>query len=146
VLYPFLRPALIDDAVLTSLAVLFGASPVFTFSLDRVGWFGDEVVWLGPRDEAPFRGLTDLVCASFPTCAPYGGQHADVIPHLTIGHLGGPVALRAAGQEVRPALPIGAAATHVTLMTGPRPGTRGASPGRWRMTAAFPLAGADGGR
>jgi hypothetical protein len=68
VLYPFLRPALIDDAVLTSLAVLFGASPVFTFSLDRVGWFGDEV------------------------------------------------------------------------------GTRGASPGRWRMTAAFPLAGADGGR
>src|SRR5690348_2380773 len=48
VLYPFLAPPLIDDAVLASLAALFAAVPAFAFTLDRVGWFGDEVVWLGP--------------------------------------------------------------------------------------------------
>jgi hypothetical protein len=63
-----------------------------------------------------------------------------VIPHLTIGHAGGPLALRAAAEAVRPGLPIETTATEVTLMTGPRPGTPGAPPGQWRAIAAFPLA------
>jgi 2'-5' RNA ligase len=145
VLYPFLPPALIDDAVLASLAALFGPFPAFTFTLDRVGWFDEAVVWLGPRDEAPFRALTDLAFASFPSCTPYGGQHADVVPHLTIGDLGGPAALRAAGEAVRPSLPIQAMAAEVTLMTGPRPGIPGTLPGQWRRAAAFPLLGTDRG-
>jgi hypothetical protein len=141
VLYPFLPPALIDDAVLASLARLFAGFPAFAFTLDRVGWFSDEVVWLGPRDEGPFRALTDLAFSAFPSCPPYGGQLADVIPHLTIGHVGSLAALRAAGDAVLPALPIKAAASEVTLMTGPRPGTPGTPPGQWRLIAAFPLAG-----
>ena len=139
VLYPFLPPALIDDAVLAS-AALFVAFPAFTFTLDRVGWFGEDVVWLGPRDQQPFRALTGLACGAFPSCAPYGGRYADVIPHLTIGDQGGVPALRAAGAAVRPYLPIEAAAAEVTLMAGPPPGTPGTPPGQWRQVSAFPLA------
>ena len=51
VLYPFLAPPLIDDAVLASLAALFAPVPAFAFTLDRVGWFGDDVAWLGPSVE-----------------------------------------------------------------------------------------------
>jgi 2'-5' RNA ligase len=142
VLYPFLPPALIDDAVLASLAALFAAVSAFGFTLDRVGWFGDDVVWLGPRDARPFRTLTTLTWEAFPACAPYGGQYADVIPHLTVGHLGDQAALRAAGEAVRPHLPIEAAATEVTLMAGPYPGAAGTLPGQWRPLAAFPLLGA----
>jgi 2'-5' RNA ligase len=139
VLYPFLPPALIDDAALASLAALFAAVPAFTFTLDRVGWFGEDVVWLGPRDEAPFRALTRLACAAFPSCPPYGGQYADTVPHLTVGHLGDQAALRAAAEAVRPSLPIEAEATHVTLLAGPSPETPGTPPGLWRKAAAFPL-------
>jgi 2'-5' RNA ligase len=149
VLYPFLPAGLIDDAVLASLAGLFAGVPAFRFTLDRVGWFGDDVVWLGPQDEAPFRALTELAFAAFPSCLPYGGQYADVIPHLTVGHRGGASApgasaLSAAGEAVWQRLPIEATATEVTLMTGPPPGNPGIQPGQWRTMAAFGLDGPDG--
>jgi hypothetical protein len=139
VLYPFLPPAGIDEALLASLGRMFAGHAAFGFTLDKVGWFSEEAVWLGPHDPAPFSALTDLVFTAFPSCPPYGGQHAEVIPHLTIGHLGGPQALRAAAESVRPRLPIEALATEVILMAGPRPGTPGTPPGLWRTIAAFPL-------
>lgn len=139
VLYPFLPAGLIDGAVLASLADLFAGVPAFRFTLDRVGWFGADVVWLGPHDEAPFLALTELAFAAFPSCPPYGGQHAGVIPHLTVGHLGGASALSAAGEAVGHCLPIEATATEVTLMTGPPPGNPGIPPGQWRTMAAFGL-------
>ena len=145
VLYPFLPTALIDDAVLASLTALFAPVPAFPFTLDRVSWFGDDVVWLGPHDARPFRALTALAWDAFPAWAPYGGQYADVTPHLTIGQRGGPAALRAAAQAVRPHLPIETTATEVTLMAGPPPESTGANPGRWRALAAFPLVPPDHG-
>ena len=139
VLYPFLPPAEISEPLLASLGRLFAGFAAFEFTLDRVGWFSEEVVWLGPRDPAPFSALTSVVFTAFPCCPPYGGQHTVVVPHLTIGHLGGPQALRAAAESVRPCLPIDATAAEVILMAGPRPGTPGTPPGQWRAVAAFPL-------
>ena len=65
------------------------------------------------------------------------------MPHLTIGHVsashpGGPSELRAAGEAVRPLLPITTEATEVTLMTGPTPGRSG-QPGQWQTVASFAL-------
>jgi len=60
VLYPFLPPERIGPGELASLARLFTGFPAFGFTLDRVGWFGDAVAWLGPANEAPFRALTGL--------------------------------------------------------------------------------------
>ena len=139
VLYPFLPPARIGEPLLASLGKLFAGFARFEFTLDRVGWFGEEAAWLGPRDPAPFTALTRLAFTAFPSCPPYGGQHAEVIPHLTIGHLGGPQALRAAAESVRPRLPIEAVATEVILMAGPRPGNPDTPPGQWRTIATFPL-------
>jgi 2'-5' RNA ligase len=142
VLYPFLPPAGISEPLLVSLGRLFAGFAAFEFTLDRVGWFGEQVVWLGPRDPAPFRALASAACTAFPDCPPYGGQHAGPPqPHLTIGQSGGHSAavLRAAAESVRACLPIEATAAEVVLMAGPRPGTPGTPPGQWRTLAAFPL-------
>jgi hypothetical protein len=140
VLYPFLPPAQISGQLLASLGRLFAGFAAFEFTLDRVGWFGEEVVWLGPRDLAPFRALTSAAFAAFPSCPPYGGQHAGPhCPHLTIGKAGERQALSAAAESVRPCLPIEATAAEVVLMAGPNPGTPGTPPGQWRTVATFPL-------
>ena len=60
VLYPFLPPAEIRPDVLAELSRLFAGAPRFSFTLDRVRWFDESVVWLGPSDESPFRALTAL--------------------------------------------------------------------------------------
>ncbi|MGD0701713.1 MAG: 2'-5' RNA ligase family protein [Trebonia sp.] len=149
VLCPFVRPAEIGPAVLAGLSRLFAGVARFSFTLDRVRWFGESVVWLGPADESPFRQLTALAAAAYPSCPPYGGVHADVVPHLTIGHVSagqldkpteppGPAELRAAADAVRPLLPIRAEATEVTLMAGP-PAGRPGPPGQWWTVASFPL-------
>jgi 2'-5' RNA ligase superfamily len=145
VLYPFLTASLIDDPTLHVLGRLFASVGRFGFTLDRVGWFGESVVWLGPRDERPFRALTELAFEAFPACPPYRGQYADVVPHLTVGHAGDHVdgdplpALRAAEDAVRPHLPITVEATEVILMIGPSPERREGAPGTWRTRARFPL-------
>ena len=134
VLAPFAAPGKIGPPVLDSLSRLFCAVPRFRFRLVRTAWFGEQVLWLAPEDDGPFRTLTELVHGAFPACPPYGGVFDDVIPHLTVG-LGQPLAdLRAAEESLRPQLPIEASADAVTLMTGPVSG------GRWSRVARFPLA------
>jgi 2'-5' RNA ligase len=139
VLYPFLPPASINGAVLAALRRLFAGFAPFDITLDRVSWFGEEVVWLAPRDDRPFRALICATRAAFPGCPPYGNQYADVIPHLTIGDRDDPGALRAAAEAVRGHLPVAAMATEVTLMAGPAPGNPDIPPGQWRTLTVFPL-------
>jgi len=139
VLYPFLPPDEIGPVVLAELSRLFAATPRFSFTLDRVRWFGQSVVWLGPSDEAPFRNLTGLAAKAYPSCLPYGGVHPDVVPHLTVGHDGEPAELAAAAAAVGPLLPIAAEATEVTLMAGPEPGRVPGPPAARRRVASFPL-------
>ena len=139
VLYPFLPPAEIGPGVLAELSRLFAGTPRFDFTLDRVRWFGESVVWLGPSDESPFRSLTERAALAYPSCSPYGGVYEDVVPHLTVGHVGSLTELRAAAEAVRPLLPIAAEATEVTLMTGPDPGRPSGPPDQWRTVASFPL-------
>ena len=139
VLYPFLPPASIDGAVLASLRRLFAGFAPFGVTLDRVSWFGADVVWLAPRDDEPFRALTGAAFAAFSGCPPYGGGYADVIPHLTIGDQGDLADRRGAAQAVSRRLPVDARVTEVTLMAGPAPGNLEIPPGQWRRLAAFPL-------
>jgi 2'-5' RNA ligase superfamily len=134
VLFPFMPPGVIGPAALAELEHLFAAVSRFRFQLDRTDWFGDEVLWLAPRDPGPFRALTRRVVAAFPAFPPYQGQFGDSVPHLTVGH-GHPVTdLRAAEESVRAHLPIDAQATTVALVTQQSAG------GQWTKAAAFPLA------
>lgn len=139
VLAPFMPPAAIDAAVLGRLGRIFAAAGRFSFRLDHTDWFGDEVLWLGMPDPAPFRALTQRVYRAFPAFPPFEGQFGAVVPHLTVGHGHTPRDLRAAEEAVRVHLPIDARASTVTLVTQ-QPGG-----GRWRKAAAFALAGKRGG-
>lgn len=139
VLYPFLPPGEITGPVLESLGALFAGFAAFPFTLDRIGWFGGDVAWLGLADPAPFTELTAMAYAAFPSCPPYGGAHDEVEPHLTIGDGHGQPALQAAAELVRPFLPVEASAEQVILMAGPRPGSPDSPPGQWRTAASFAL-------
>ncbi len=133
VLAPFMPPDTIDTAVLTQIEQLFADLTRFRFRLDRTDWFGEQVLWLAPRDPAPFRALTQRVYRAFPAFPPFEGRHDDVVPHLTIGH-GHPLnELRTAEDAVQAHLPIEASVAAITLMTERYAG------GHWAKTATFAL-------
>src|ERR1700691_2318154 len=75
VLSPFVPSGALDAAVLGELARLFASFRRFSYTFDRTCWFGENVLWLGPRDPAPFRALTELAFGAFPGFPPFGGQH-----------------------------------------------------------------------
>jgi 2'-5' RNA ligase len=135
VLFPFMPLEKIGPGVRTELERLFAAVRSFRFQLDRTAWFGEEVLWLAPRDPAPFRALTRSVAEAFPGFPPYEGEFADSVPHLTVGHGHSVSDLRAAEESVRAHLPIDAQATHVVLLT------RQSSWRQWARAGAFPLGG-----
>jgi 2'-5' RNA ligase superfamily len=149
VLFPFMSPQAISPAVIAELEHVFAAVSRFRFRLTHTNWFGDEVLWLGARDPAPFRALTRYVAETFPEFPPYEGQFSktESHPHLTVGKTaetlcrtlngreGHPVTeLRSAESGVRSHLPIDGEATSVTLMTQASTG------GQWTKTATFLLA------
>ena len=83
VLYPFLEPRAIDEAVERDLGQIAAAAEPFDLRLGRIGRF-PGVVWLAPEPAAPFAALTDAVAARWPDRRPYEGAHDRVIHHLTV--------------------------------------------------------------
>jgi hypothetical protein len=128
-------PADVDDRVLAGLAEAVGAVPAFDSVFPNTDWFGDEVLWLAPEPDAPFRELIRAVVAAFPAHRPYGGRYGHPVPHLTIGErrLGSTAELAAAEQAVRLHLPIRARVDHAVLLAG-RP-----EPASWQQVARFRL-------
>jgi 2'-5' RNA ligase len=133
VLFPFMPPALIDDAVLARLTRLFAAVPRFGHRLVRTSWFGDEVLWLAPENEAPFRLLTDAVHREFPDYPPFGGQFENVVPHLTIADRCPLDQMQSAERRVEKHLPISGVASEVSLMV------QCDASGAWTRAASFAL-------
>jgi 2'-5' RNA ligase len=80
VLFPFMPPSAIDPAVLAKLAHLFAAVSRFRFRLDHTDWFGDEVLWLAPRDPGPFRALIEAVHQAFPAFPPFEASSVTSFP------------------------------------------------------------------
>ncbi len=134
VLYPFVPPDRIDASVLASVAEAVRTVASFRATFARVGWFGEQVVWLAPEPARAFADLTAAVCERFPGYPPYGGTFADVVPHLTVGH-GAPAAeLRHAEEIVRGHLPISTEVTAAQVVRwSPEPGS-------FHAVAELPLA------
>ena len=116
VLFPFAAPDRIDEGILTALRQVLSAVEPFEFRLPRTGWFGESVLWLAPEPGAPFRHLTEVLTAAFPDYPPFGGQFAEIVPHLTVGDHGTEQQLSAAERDVQRHLPIHSNAQAVTLM------------------------------
>jgi 2'-5' RNA ligase len=134
VLVPFLPPAELTEQVLAGVRHVVAGVPRFFLTLDKVGWFGERVLWLSPEPAEPFRELTHRIAGRFPRAQPYDGEFADVVPHLTVGHDHPPAVLAQAAAEVQRHLPIHAWVSTVHLLVG-RPG-----PGEtWSAVTDFPL-------
>ena len=133
VIYPFVPPGLIDDAVISALAAAVGSVPAFDATFVRVRWFGQDVLWLAPEPPSPFTALTAAVCRAFPGWPPYGGAYDDTVPHLTVGNDHPIGVLEAAARAIEPDLPFMARITSAWLMQGSE------RRGSWRTVAELPL-------
>ena len=141
VLFPFVEPAVLDDDAVRRLAAAVATVPAFAFSFDRCGWFDQDVLWLAPAPDEPFRELTRAVWRAFPAHPPYAGAFDDLAPHLTVGQ-------RADGDEraldelrsiesvVSQQLPVTAYVDRVHLIAG------SAEPDSWRTLHELPLGAA----
>lgn len=133
VLVPFLPPDTIDPSVRTRLAGVFAGFTRFDASFPEAGWFGDRTLWLAPEPSETFRRLTTALVESFPDCVPYGGQHDEVVPHLTVAQDAGRQEMERVEQQVRRSLPIRTTVSGVSLWAGTD------EPGSWRRVTTFRL-------
>lgn len=132
VLYPFMEPDAVDDAVLARLAAAVADVAAFRFTLAEVDAF-PEVVFLAPAPVSPFEALIRRVCAAFPDFPPYEGRHAHVVPHLTVAHVE-PGARDVVLAAVRAQLPPGGIAAECRGLTVMRHAS-----GRWTPWHHVPL-------
>jgi 2'-5' RNA ligase len=129
-LFPFLTLDQLDAAALADLSALFtGAStPRVTFA--EVGLFPD-VVYLAPEPRDWFLGLTQALSARF-GLLPYGGQHPEIIPHLTVAQRTAPALQAEIAAALTAVLPIETTVREVWLMEEE-------PDGHWHRAATFPL-------
>ncbi|GAA4753829.1 2'-5' RNA ligase family protein [Nocardioides endophyticus] len=135
ILFPFVAPSDVDGAAVARLAAVFAATAPFDCTFTECGWFGQDVLWLRPDRAQVLRDLTSAVAAEFPAHKPYGGEHDDVVPHLTVGESrrGSAKELRAAEVDVSSKLPFTAHIDHGLLIAGTD------QPDSWHTVATLPL-------
>ncbi|MDP9898885.1 2'-5' RNA ligase family protein [Variovorax ginsengisoli] len=133
VLVPFMDPADIGPDVLARARAALSEVAAFDFVLREMGRFPDTT-YLAPEPARPFVAITQALVCAFPAYLPYGGAHAEVIPHLSVAH-GDPALADAAALELgallRDAGPVHARCTSVLLIEN--------ATGRWREMHAFAL-------
>ena len=132
-LYPFVAPAELDEA-LPPLRALLARHERFEFSLTNLRTF-PGAVWVAPEPAAPFRALTEAIYAAFPESPPYGGEFAEVIPHMTLAEAE-EAALESTLARLRPRvdplLPVKVAADEATVLAEQEDG-------QWIVAARLPL-------
>lgn len=114
-LYPFLPPDRIDDAVVAELQVLLRTFEPFAFGLVAAGRF-PGVLYLAPDPAEPFVAMSDAIAARWPEAPPYGGKFSSNVPHLTVAHLDDSERLDELERVIAPSLPIETAATSAWLL------------------------------
>jgi 2'-5' RNA ligase len=141
-LYPFKPPEEIDATVLDGLRQCFASFAPFPFALAESRRFetSDAVLYLALEPAEAFRALTLSIWQRWPETPPYGGRHADVIPHLCVAQVADLQQLDTLARRFAPqaaaVLPICAMAAEVALMD-----TR---PGRWQIRTTFSLGSTTG--
>ena len=90
------------------------------------------VLYLAPEPAAPFAAMTQALAAAFPDYPPYGGEFAEVVPHLTVA-LGDDAPAEEIRADVERHLPIRAHAAEAWLA--------GRDDDRWLPRSRIRLAG-----
>lgn len=131
-LFPWVPPPVGDDAMTRLRAWARRVEP-FPFTLESVEWFGEDVVWMRPEPSDTFKALTSALHDLWPEHPPYGGEHPDPTPHLTIGEGGDLADMRTAAEIAAARLPIRTRAESVWIMEGTW------EPFRWWHADTVPL-------
>lgn len=131
-LYPFCPPP-VPAREITTLRDVCGSIAAFPFSFTEVRRFPATAYLHRDRKET-FSQIIRLLIETWPDCKPYGGAHADVIPHLTVADAVNAETLSAVEDSLRGQLPIPCVAREVWLLTSNQKGI-------WSKEAGFPLAG-----
>jgi 2'-5' RNA ligase len=134
VMYPFLPRDRVDVAVRSDLAALFAQHQAFEVQFAEPRRF-PGVLYLAPLPDAGLRALTTAVGRRWPELSPYGGQFADVVPHLTVAQSQEPQVLDRIEREVRGRLPVTARIAAVQLIVY--------AAGSWNQARSFSLAGGE---
>jgi 2'-5' RNA ligase len=134
-LFPFHTAAALGPAGLTDLAQRFASLAPVRVSFDHTDRF-PEILYLCPEPRGWFLDLTHALAAQY-GLSPYGGLHADIVPHLTVARHPDPAALAAAEEALQAALPIVTLVREVWLMEEE-------DDERWHRAAVFPLSGTAG--
>jgi 2'-5' RNA ligase len=134
VLYPFMSPEQITEAVLGNVRLALSSAATFTFCLVKFGRF-PGALYLAPQPTEPFIGLTERLVRQFPDHLPYGGQYDCIVPHLTVAQAGEAehsLAEAHLATSLPPRTGIQASCNEVVLIEN--------SSGRWKHMHSFPLA------
>jgi 2'-5' RNA ligase len=137
VLYPFMPPESLDDDVLRRVAEALSGIPAFDFRLEDIKRF-PGVLYLEAVPPSPFTRLTNTITGLFPAYPPYGGQHREIVPHLTVAQETESI-LDTIEREIRVIVPIDGFSAHcsrVLLIEN--------ASGRWRPFQSFGLLGRRG--
>jgi 2'-5' RNA ligase len=133
-LFPFMPPEAVSASVESSLRGLFAGFDSFPVCFAEACRWPAEA-YLAPRPSAPFVALTRGIEAMFPEYPPYGGRHADIIPHLTVAQ-GSAAAAEQAEKEISAVLaeagPIQSICRAATLLED--------SGGPWRVMHTYAFA------
>ena len=131
VLAPFLAPGELTTSDLDALRGIMAVREPLEVDLATVGMFDTDVLHLRLDPEGPLRELTEAVHAQFPEAPPYGGRHAEVVPHVTVGHAIPRPSARHAARALMLALPVHVRIDVVQLWVGTN--------GSWTVAASFPM-------
>ena len=116
VLYPFVLPELVSDAVVDEVTDVVRRFAPFDFELTHLAEFDGEVFYLTPDPAEPFAAITEALWERFPDNPPFGGRFETVVPHLTVAAV--PFGATREGVEdlLASDLPIAATARGVAVM------------------------------
>jgi 2'-5' RNA ligase superfamily len=105
VLYPFMPPGDVDEAVIAQLSAAARSIPSFAYRLAETRRFSIGSLYLAPDPGTSFSMLTDAVHRAFPDYPPFGGKF------VTVAH-GDPQTLGEIDIALRIALPPAGIAAH----------------------------------
>jgi len=129
---PFIDSAGLDDSVIERLQRVIAGRHPFVCSLAEVRTFEGEPTraWLAPQPESVFVDMTRAIMEAFPGLVPYGGEHPEIRPHVSVAK-GSSFDLQKTIAEISNLLPISVMIDSYAIYT--------LDGRRWNLTGSHPI-------
>jgi 2'-5' RNA ligase len=133
-LYPFAPREEVATALLAEVRSFFAEREPFELELTRVAMW-PRVVYAVPEPDDVLRELMRGLFELFPQWPPYGGAHAEVVPHATLGEeIDAAPVYDEIQERIAPHLPARYHVDEASLLEE-------FAPDRWRERERFPFGG-----